>query len=110
MLWAGLGLGAFYLALIWVNLLLGHLHAALPHPAYVASGRRKGRKSSIEVAGRRPAATGREWDESVAFVPSSFQGALVASHVVRTGAIDDFFILLVIVAVVAFWMLARTTG
>ena len=23
-LWAGLGLGAFYLALIWVNLLLGH--------------------------------------------------------------------------------------
>jgi hypothetical protein len=24
-LWAGLGLGAFYLALIWVNLLLGHM-------------------------------------------------------------------------------------
>jgi hypothetical protein len=24
-LWAGLGLGAFYLALLWVNLLLGHL-------------------------------------------------------------------------------------
>ena len=24
-LWAGLGLGAFYLALIWVNLLLGHV-------------------------------------------------------------------------------------
>jgi hypothetical protein len=23
-LWAGLGLGAFYLALLWVNLLLGH--------------------------------------------------------------------------------------
>ena len=23
-LWAGLGLGAFYLALTWVNLLLGH--------------------------------------------------------------------------------------
>ena len=23
-LWAGLGLGAFYLALMWVNLLLGH--------------------------------------------------------------------------------------
>jgi hypothetical protein len=24
-LWAGLGLGAFYAALIWVNLLLGHM-------------------------------------------------------------------------------------
>lgn len=24
-LWAGLGLGAFYLALLWVNILLGHL-------------------------------------------------------------------------------------
>jgi len=24
-LWAGLALGAFYLALIWVNLLLGHM-------------------------------------------------------------------------------------
>ena len=24
-LWAGLGLGAFYTALIWVNLLLGHM-------------------------------------------------------------------------------------
>jgi hypothetical protein len=24
-LWVGLGLGAFYLALIWVNLLLGHM-------------------------------------------------------------------------------------
>lgn len=24
-LWTGLGLGAFYLALIWVNLLLGHM-------------------------------------------------------------------------------------
>ncbi len=24
-LWAGLGLGAFFLALTWVNLLLGHL-------------------------------------------------------------------------------------
>lgn len=24
-LWAGLGLGAFYLALVWINMLLGHL-------------------------------------------------------------------------------------
>ena len=24
-LWAGLGLGAFYIALLWVNLLLGHM-------------------------------------------------------------------------------------
>lgn len=24
-LWAGIGLGSFYLALIWVNLLLGHM-------------------------------------------------------------------------------------
>lgn len=24
-LWAGLGLGAFYIALTWLNLLLGHL-------------------------------------------------------------------------------------